>query len=417
SMTAWFYGSDFPPVYEVEKAYLESLEECHPDLPAISSAADKPTKLTGEPGVKMSGPYSYVPPQYWYDQDMPGVAGKFNTETCPDMCIPQMDSLKKMLSSGELEVESEGWKLHSGLADFSDTRMLDRVIEGRFGKNLSLENYVKAAQFIGYQSWRAMFEAHFKNWPDATGVIGWMLNSSWPSLIWQLYDYYNMPNGAFYGSKKACESLHLQYSYDDNTIYLANQSYEEYYNLNVRVVLYNIDLQKKYTNEMKVESVVEYGKQKLFAVPGEYLDKGLSFLFLYLENDENRISKNVYYLPEGKDIYEENSNQWFHIPLKEFASFKEIMKLPTAEIKMDYKIYREKDQIKISVKLKNQSEFISCFNQLKVYDKDEEIINPVYWSDNYVTILPGEQEELTAIIKRNEVKSVENLHLSIECFN
>ncbi|MFW6282047.1 MAG: hypothetical protein ACOC1O_04565, partial [bacterium] len=181
--------------------------------------------------------------------------------------------------------------------------------------------------------------------------------------------------------------------------------------------LYNIDLQKKYTNEMKVESVVEYGKQKLFAVPGEYLDKGLSFLFLYLENDENRISKNVYYLPEGKDIYEENSNQWFHIPLKEFASFKEIMKLPTAEIKMDYKIYREKDQIKISVKLKNQSEFISCFNQLKVYDKDEEIINPVYWSDNYVTILPGEQEELTAIIKRNEVKSVENLHLSIECFN
>lgn len=60
-----------------------------------------------------------------------------------------------------------------------------------------------------------MYEAHLINWPLATGIIGWMLNSAWPSLIWQLYDYYNLPNGAFYGSKKGSKLLHLVYNYQN----------------------------------------------------------------------------------------------------------------------------------------------------------------------------------------------------------
>ncbi|MFW5981348.1 MAG: glycoside hydrolase family 2 protein [bacterium] len=417
SFIAWFYGSDFPPVYEVEREYLQVMADTHPDIPAISSAADKVSKLTAEPGVKMSGPYSYVPPQYWYDKNMPGVAGKFNTETGPDMCLPQLDSLKRFLEVEELKIESEAWKLHAGLADFTDTRVLDRVIAGRFGKDLDIEDYLKAAQLLGYQSWRAMYEAHFRNWPDATGVIGWMLNSSWPSLIWQLYDYYNLPNGAFYGSKKACEPLHLQFAYDDNSVYIANQTFEEVNNLTARVLLYNKELDLKYSKEIEIGSISKYSSEYLFKISEKFFTAELSFLFLYLEDEMSLISKNVYFLPEGKDIYEEARDEdWFYRPLKEFASLEALNDLPEAELKLNYEFSKMDDQLEIDLEVENKSEFISCFNQFKIYNKDNEIIAPVYWSDNYITLLPGEKEVLKAVIREKEIKSTKDLKLVLERF-
>ncbi len=417
SMTAWFYGSDFPPTYEVEREYLKVMEETHPDIPAISSAADKSTKITGEPGVKMSGPYSYVPPQYWYDKEMPGVAGKFNTETGPDMCIPQMESLEMMLSAEELEVESDAWKLHAGLAAFTDTSVLDKVVEGRFGNNLSIKEYVKAAQLIAYQSWRAMYEAHFRNWPDATGVIGWMLNSSWPSLIWQLYDYYNLPNGAFYGSKKACEPIHLQYSYDDNSIHLANQTFEKQNGMNVRVVLYSKNLEEKFKKEMKIKKLDKYNSQYLFKIPEEYLDNKLSFLFLYLENEGSLISKNVYYLPSGNDLYDDPKSAWFHRPLKQFASLKELGNLPMANLEMKHSINISENKWDLNVQVENNSESIACFNQIKVYDRENNIITPVYWTDNFITLLPGESEQVHGTINECDIISLDDIQIAIEGWN
>ncbi|MEJ6951870.1 glycoside hydrolase family 2 protein [Natronospora cellulosivora (SeqCode)] len=417
SLIAWFYGSDFPPPYEVEREYLQVMKDCCPDIPAVSSAADKPAKLTGEPGVKMSGPYSYIPPQYWYDESMPGVAGKFNTETGPDMCLPQFDSLKRFLEPEELEVGSDAWKLHAGLADFTDTRVLERVIEGRFGKDLNIEEYLKAAQLIGYQSWRAMYEAHFRNWPDATGVIGWMLNSSWPSLIWQLYDYYNLPNGAFFGSKKACEPLHLQFAYDDNAVYLANQTFKDLDDLKVRAVLYNKDLDIKFSRGMDIESIGKYNSKYLFEIPAESFAEELSFLFLYLEDGDGLISKNVYFFPAGNDIYEEDRDEdWFYRPVKEFGSLRELREIPEAELNFEYNFSRKANHMEIYLELENKSRIISCFNQIKIYNQNNEVVAPVYWSDNYISLLPGEKEVIKGIIKEKEVKSIDGLQVMVERF-
>ncbi len=75
---------------------------------------------------------------------------------------------------------------------------------------------------MNYEAQRAMFEAYGRNKYDSTGVIQWMLNNAWPSIIWNLYDYYLVPSGAYFGSKKACEPLHVQYSYDDNSVAVVN---------------------------------------------------------------------------------------------------------------------------------------------------------------------------------------------------
>ncbi len=66
-----------------------------------------------------------------------------------------------------------------------------------------------------YEGERAMFEAYGRNKYTSTGVVQWMLNNAWPSIIWHLYDWYLRPGGGYFGTKKACEPLHVQYSYDD----------------------------------------------------------------------------------------------------------------------------------------------------------------------------------------------------------
>src|SRR5438552_8507001 len=73
-----------------------------------------------------------------------------------------------------------------------------------------------------YEGQRAMFEAYAGNRYTSTGVIQWMLNNAWPSLIWHLYDYYMMPAGGYFGTKKACEPIHVQYSYDDKSVVAVN---------------------------------------------------------------------------------------------------------------------------------------------------------------------------------------------------
>ncbi|MFX0126207.1 MAG: sugar-binding domain-containing protein, partial [Candidatus Hodarchaeota archaeon] len=196
SFTAWFYGSDFPPPEQVERIYLNVLEKTYDELPRISSATAYPTKLTGETGVKMTGPYTYVPPSYWYTEGRVGTAEKFNTETGPDVCIPPYESLKRMLPESQLYIGSEGWDYHTGLGAFTSTKLIEEAITKRYGEPKDFKDFLKTTQILGYECWRAMYEAHARNYPRATGVIGWMLNSAWPSLIWQLYDYYNNTNGA-----------------------------------------------------------------------------------------------------------------------------------------------------------------------------------------------------------------------------
>jgi exo-1,4-beta-D-glucosaminidase len=80
---------------------------------------------------------------------------------------------------------------------------------------------------MAYENIRAMFEAYSRNKYTSTGVIQWMLNNAWPSMIWHLYDYYLRPGGGYFGAKIALEPLHPLYGYDDHAIYVVSSQYED----------------------------------------------------------------------------------------------------------------------------------------------------------------------------------------------
>src|SRR5260370_40838692 len=90
-----------------------------------------------------------------------------------------------------------------------------------------------------------MFEAYGRNKYTATGVIQWMLNNAWPSLIWHLYDYYQVPAGGYFGTKKGMEPVHAQYSYDHKSVAGVNSTYEAVPGGKVSAKQYNPDAQEQ----------------------------------------------------------------------------------------------------------------------------------------------------------------------------
>src|SRR5260221_14146745 len=129
-----------------------------------------------------------------------------------------------------------------------------------------MDYYERKAQAVAYDGQRAMFEAYGRNKYTATGVIQWMLNNAWPSLIWHLYDYYLVPTGGYFGTKKACEPVHVQYSYDDNSVAVINETYETLKGTRVSAKIYNIDAKQKASRETTLDLGAD-SSTKSFALP------------------------------------------------------------------------------------------------------------------------------------------------------
>ncbi|MET0551395.1 MAG: sugar-binding domain-containing protein, partial [Vicinamibacteria bacterium] len=190
SVLAWFNGSDFPPPAKVEQAYLDVLKELAWSAPVVSNATDAPGPVSGPSGMKMRGPYDYVPPSYWLTDTRNGGAFGFATEIGPGAAVPPLESLEKILPKEHLWPIDDVWRFHAGGDEFKDLKLFTEALDARYGKSASAEEYARKSQALAYEGQRAMFEGYARNKYRSTGVIQWMLNNAWPSMIWHLYDWF-----------------------------------------------------------------------------------------------------------------------------------------------------------------------------------------------------------------------------------
>ncbi|MCD6374001.1 MAG: beta galactosidase jelly roll domain-containing protein, partial [Caldisericaceae bacterium] len=224
----WLAGSDKLPRPELEKRYLRILNKIDGTRPYLAAAAGALSVVSGPTGVKMNGPYDYVPPKYWFEDSTHGGAYGFNTETGPGPQIPPLSSLKKMFPPDHLWPIDSVWMFHCGRNEFNTLNRYLKAMENRYGAPQNLEDFSRKAQAMNYEAMRPMFESFAINKFNSTGLILWMLNSAWPELYWQLYDYYLMPNAAYYATKKACAPLQLMYNYYEHAVYLHNNTLQSY---------------------------------------------------------------------------------------------------------------------------------------------------------------------------------------------
>jgi exo-1,4-beta-D-glucosaminidase len=398
SIFVWLYGSDGPPPAEVEQMYLDVLKQAEWPNPALSSASDTPTKLTGNSGVKMTGPYEYVPPVYWLADTKAGGAYGYNTETSPGPAIPTRESLEKFIPKEHLWPIDEVWNFHAGGERFTTVNIFTDGLNRRYGQATSLDDYERKAQAMAYDGQRAMFEAYGRNKYTATGVIQWMLNNSWPSLIWHLYDYYLVPAGGYFGTKKAMESVHVQYSYDDNSVAVVNDTYAALKGMKVSAKIYNIDAREKASKDAILD-VVSDSSTKAFDLPNV---EGLSntyFLRLQLRDPAGKlVSDNFYWLSTKIDTLDwAKRKDTVYTPQKEFADLTGLNSLPQVALAVSAARSSAAGKDTIAVTAKNPSSSVAFMAHLRLTrGPGGDDVVPIFWSDNYFSVLPGEERQVTA---------------------
>jgi len=415
SIYVWAVASDKIPAPELEHRYVDIFQKRDPTRPYLASTGgigseqqiigsqEIVSEVSGGSGVKMLGPYAYTPPVYWYTDTQRGGAYGFNTETSPGAVVPTLESLKKMIPKDHLWPIDEYWEFHCGLNEFNNLDRYRQAIRHRYSEPDSLEDFDRKAQLLNYELMRPMFEAFRVNKGKATGVIQWMLNAAWPKMYWQLYDWYLLPTGAFYAAKKACASPQLIYNYGDNSIYLVNDKLSNFDNLTAIIKLFNINSELLLQENLQVDAKSE-STRNIFEFPKLENLSQTYFASLKLKDQTGKeIADNFYWLSTAPDVmdYDAKVSPWeYYTPSKKYANFTILNSMPSAEISIKRHDKNENRQHTIEVELTNNSENIAFFTQLLLLDQDTgEPIVPIFWQDNYISLLPEETKTVTGMFR------------------
>lgn len=383
SIIGWYAASDMLPRPELEQKYLDVLAETDTTRPYMVHAGSATSPLSGPAGMKMWGPYEWQAPYYWYSEEAKGNATGFNTEIGIGAQFPVKETILKMIPEDQLWPVGEAYDYHTttsrdALHDLSELKM---VIEKRMGGADDLDEFIRKAHFIDYEGTRAMIEAHRVNVPRSTGVIQWMLNSAWPSLYWQLYDWYLVPTSAFWSVRKGCAPQQLIYNYGDNHIYAVNDEKED---VELRANLKAYGLDGQLLCDASADADMPIGSSvKLFEVlpKGEDIDD-VMFLFLTLTDKKgNVVSKNEYVIAEVMDKHDWSKYRWWRTQMESYADFSALDDLKPAEVAVS--VDNE------NITLENKSDVVAFFVRMDIKYGDGEIY-PALWSDNLVTLQPGE---------------------------
>jgi exo-1,4-beta-D-glucosaminidase len=402
SVIGFFVGSDVTSPTDVQQMYLAEFDKAGWANPVISAASlnGGPLPPLGSSGSKMEGPYDWVPPKYWYG-DKVGAAFGFGGELSAGHSIPNLDSVKAMLSPAEQEQlwkEPDTPQFHTGRGEepFNNLSLFNNALTNRYGKPTSLTDYVDKAQLAGYEQVRAQFEANSRRMTaqrPATGMIYWMLNNAWPSLNWHLYGNDLVPAGAYFGAKKANEPLHVQYSYDDRSVVVVGQGPKAAQGLTVKAEVYTLDGKLVHSQEKRGLSVASLGVTEAFQLPELPSLSTTYFVRLNLTDRNGRgVSENTYWLSTKQDEVDWENSDWYYTPVSAYADLQGLSKLPKAAI--DVKARSHNGTTTVTVK--NTSSAVAPLVGLTLRKADGSQVTPVTWSENYVSLLPGESVTLTA---------------------
>jgi exo-1,4-beta-D-glucosaminidase len=394
SMLTWLNGSDMVPRDKtVETDWLSIESDLKWPNPTIGSAAENISKVSGATGVKMAGPYDWVPPSYWeQDSTKYGGAWSFATEISPGPSIPPYESLIKFIPKDSISNNSLDWLYHCGTGHFGTTNIFDTALYARYGKPSSIKQYLTMAQAQNYEGHRAMMEAYgLKKYNAATGVVQWMLSNPWPSLIWHTYDYYLYPAGTYFGMKKSMEPLHVMYSYKSNSVNIINSFLKKFTGLKVTAEVYNLDGTLKFTKEFTTGVAVD-GTKECFIIPQVEGLTSTYFLRLELKDADGKVqSINWYWLSAKKDELNWKKSTWFYTPESAFTDYTGLQTMSATTLSVHHITSKTEGSTTHKITITNTGKTVAFFVHLRALkEKDGDDILPVIFEDNYLLLAPGE---------------------------
>ena len=359
----------FPPV-AIDRKLREYVHALAPGIEYISHSSSQ--------GVSGGGPYRALTTKEYFEKQ----SGKIHSERgMPN--VMNIESLRRTFSPDALWPQSLQWGQHDfTLQGAQRATSFNQMVTHGFGEASSAEEFSRWAQLINYNGYRAMFEATSRT---RAGLLLWMSHPCWPSMVWQTYDYYFDPTAAYFGCKKACEPLHIQYNALTDSIEIVNHSAGNLRAITANISVFNLNGKCVYQKKQRLNSNEDttFACAKLSTMMPQ-APSDVYFLRLSLSDKKGVISENTY-------IRERND-----------GDYRALRTLPKALLQQHVTITSSGHTVTARVTLRNKSRIPAPFLRLNLKGNDGEQILPVIYSDNYITLMPGEQKTVTVSWNRQD---------------
>lgn len=368
----------FPPK-TLDTALRQIVNTMHPDMLYISSSADE--------GVSGHGPYWALPEKEYFEKQ----TGKLHTERgMPN--VMNYESLCRTLSPHHLWPQNDAWGKHDYTLEGAQRgASFNGIIEKAFGVIGDAHQFTKLAQWVNYNGYRAMFESGSKH---RLGLLIWMSHPCWPSMTWQTYDYYLEPTAAYFGVKKACEPLHIQW----------NASTRKMEVVNLHKMLKDSLTAQCEVLDMWGKSIVKY-QQRIETKPDTTVE--------CMAIDAPAIHGTVYYLKMSLlDAQNRVLSDNFYVCSTDEGNFQALHSLPAVKPAVTF----VKDKNKVKVKLYNPTDTPAMLIRLQLKGSDGEQILPVDYTDNYFHLMPHERKTVVIAWEEEDARGVD-VQLQLEGMN
>jgi len=401
----WNFGSDQPPTAEHLAMYKATASNLHWQNPTLDNVA---TWSNSNAGMKMDGPYKWEPPVLWWDTSQSGSAFGTTAEEGTES-PPPLESLQKFIGPGDLWPIGAVWNYHAGKprSVFDNIKVYTDGVNNRYGGTNGVADYSRKSELMNYENTRAFFEAwNAHEYTQSFGTIFWMLDNAWPAVHWNLYDYYFKPGGGYFGAKKADEPVHIIYDYAGRNVHVVNSTLNARSNMTATATLYNVpDLTQTYTTQVNLNVPANASTQAL-TIPAV---AGLSttyFIRLQLKDSTGAVvSNNLYWYSTSPDVLGRKHN-WYMTAVKTYANLTGLNSLATnPNLTAATSRTISGGQETVNITLNNTSTTNIAFfvrPEVTAGNGGNEVV-PVNYTDNYVSLWPGESTTITATYQTGDL--------------
>ena len=366
----------FPPE-QIDKALRRIIKEDHPDIHYISSSADDV--------VSGHGPYRMLPAKEYFTLKTGN--DKFHSERgMPN--VMTYESMLRTFSPEGIWPQDNEWGMHDYTREGAQgCTSFNEIIAKGYGEPQNAKEFAELAQWVNYDGHRSLFESRS---PNRKGLLMWMSHSCWPSMVWQTYDYYFEPTAAYFAIKKASEPLHIQWNPATDEVEVVNYSAGTHKGLTAKVQILNMDASVAWEKEATVDSNEDTTNKCIKLAFPANLSK-VHFIKMVLTENGKVVSDNFYH----RSLEENN--------------YQDLRQLAKVALQSTTTVDKNADGTWSAVSvIENKTSTPALMIRLNVVgSKDGQQLLPVFYSDNYFSLLPGEKKEVRMSWKDEDTRGNE----------
>jgi hypothetical protein len=400
SIILWCARNEGYPPPEIDSALRKLLAELEP------TRRYQPSSTDGA-GVRSHGPYYWREPRQFYIV----TDDYFKTET-GSVSVPTLESIHGMMPQKDWETIDDDWAEHDFTKGNSGSDKYPGEIAARYGPIRNLADFVRKAQLANYEAFRAMYEGrNALLFHPTTAVITWMSNPAQPSFGWQIYHYDLEPMSSYFAVMHASEMAHIQLNQANGQLQVINNTPDPLTDAEVRVTVYNLDGSLTYKYETKLTATPD-AATNLGVIAFPPTVSAVHFVMLELHSSAGELlSSNFYWRARGPASRPQpatTSLLHFSDNPEDLTALNQLpmVALTAMVVPQESKIVGSR---LLSVTLHNPTSQVALMAHIQLRRKSGQRVLPVFYSDNYVSLLPNETRTISIDAAESDFKGEDAL--------